>query len=91
MGLFLLRDNRPGYANWFNEKQLFMEVRPTARDENAWIKNPELAKCLYWSERGGEYLCLGRVDFVREVPAGNSLGPVYVLQITDGRAPVPRR
>jgi hypothetical protein len=35
VALVLLRDNTPGYANWFAKGQLNMEAREAARSDNA--------------------------------------------------------
>ena len=90
VGLFLLRKNEPGWANWFAGRSLIMEIRASASTENSWIKAPALEKCLYWSEGRGEYLCLGPVTFVGETPRKDGIGPLYTLQITDPVARVPR-
>jgi hypothetical protein len=91
LGVVLLRKNMPGYVNWFENRDLVMEVRKASRAHNDLLKRAGITKVLFWSETGGDYLCLGPMRFEGETPSSAGMGPIFRFQILDPAATIPAR
>lgn len=89
--LLLKRQNSGEYSNWFHGRTVTVEINSSKREHNTWLRDPDLTKCLYWSERGGEYVCLGPMIFKGDVPRSSGAGPFFKFELTDPSSPIPRR
>jgi hypothetical protein len=90
--LVLLRNNEPGWVNYFLEKppRLNMNINKAKPEHNALIRDSALTKHLFFSETGGTYKYLGRIQFVHHTD-DPVLGRFYLCDLLDPGPHVPRK